>query len=72
MSRVPSKYAPSVVGLRSMWTCALCKRTELNFQIISVTHPQLAAPHGWYVENGHANCGRHEAREETTFAEGAD
>lgn len=47
---------------------------QLNFQVVSVLEPELAAPRGWWVENGHANCGGHEEAgpDLDGFAEGAD
>ena len=71
-----SKYPPSSVGIRSTWTCAVCKRSELSFQIVRVDSVTLAFPHGWFLmtPGGWMNCGRHElaAPEIEFFAEGAD
>jgi hypothetical protein len=65
------------VGLRSTWTCVLCKRTALNFQLVRVDSISLAPPRGWFLmtPGGWMNCGGHgelAGETEIPFAEGAD
>ena len=51
---------PSIVGIRSSWTCALCPATENAYQLMRADKlDPLALPRSWKLDEGRTICGRH-------------
>jgi hypothetical protein len=64
---------PSVVGIRSAWTCHLCGKLQQTYQIVSLLNAELEPPPGWHVdEENHTICSAPHGQPQPHFAEGAD
>jgi hypothetical protein len=57
---VKSPNDPTVVGLRSSWTCAVCKRVARTYQLVFLARPEsLRLPPNWGIVDGVTVCGAH-------------
>lgn len=54
------KPAASLVGIRAVWTCALCGETEKSFQLVELAGGALLRlPAGWQLIEDSSLCSQH-------------
>jgi hypothetical protein len=52
----------SIVGLKLVWTCAVCKARATTHQITRVDRPQeVEIPRGWRLAGAWTICAKHAA-----------
>ncbi len=64
---------PSVIGLRSIWTCARCGLTAEHHQFLFIGSGMIDAPPGWFIDDAHHSiCPSSHRNDRDPSPEGAD